>query len=100
MHCDKIYIGQTKRHLETRIKEHRSNIKKPTGSYSVVTNHRLSENHDFKWDEPTILHKENNRRKREIAEMFFIKKFKKKDISLNLQKDTDNLNPIYDKIII
>jgi len=100
MHCDKAYIGQTKRHLETRIKEHRSNIKKPTGSYSVVTNHRLSENHDFKWDEPTILHKENNRRKREIAEMFFIKKFKKKDISLNLQKDTDNLNPIYDKIII
>jgi len=35
----------------------------------------------------------------EIAEMFFIKKFKKKDVSLNLQKDTDNLNPIYDKII-
>jgi len=59
----------------------------------------LSENHNFKWDEPIILHKENNRRKREIAEMFFIKKFKKKDITLNLQKDTDNLNSIYDKII-
>jgi len=47
---------------------------------------------------PNILHKEKNRRKREIAEIFFIKKYKNK--SLNLQKNTDNLNPIYDKIII
>jgi len=97
--CDKVYIGQTKRHLLTRIKEHKNNIKNSSGNYSVVTNHRLSENHDFKWDDPIILHKEKNRRRREIAEMFFIKKFKKKDITLNLQKDTDNLNPIYDKII-
>jgi len=78
--CEKVYIGQTKRHLETRIKEHRNNI--------------------FKWDEPIILHKERNRRRREIAEMFFIKKFKNTNNSINLQKDTENLNLIYDKIII
>jgi len=66
----------------------------------VVTNHKLEENHDFKWKEPIILHKERNRRKREIAEMFFIKKFKKKGTSLNLQSDTDNLNNIYDKVIM
>jgi len=97
--CEKVYIGQTKRHLETRIKEHKNNIRNSSGIQSVVTNHRVSENHEFKWDEPIILHKEKNRRKREIAEMFFIKKFKKKEVSLNLQKDTDNLNPIYDKVI-
>jgi len=61
----------------------------------VVTNHRLSEKHDFKWDE-IILHKERNRREREIAEMFFIKKYKKTNNSLDLQKDIENLNPIYD----
>jgi len=66
----------------------------------VITNYRLSANHDFKWDKSNILHKERNRRKREIAEMFFIKKYKKTNKSINLQKDTDNLNPIYDKIII
>jgi len=97
--CDKVYIGQTKRHLETHIKEHKNNIKNPSGNYSVVTNHRLSEEHDFKWDEPIILHKEGNRRKREIAEMFFIKKFMKTKTSLNLQRDTENLNPTYDRII-
>jgi len=98
--CDQVYIEQTKRHLETRIKEHRNNIKNSSGNYSVVTNHKLSEKHDFKWDELIILHKERNRRRREIAEMFFIKKYKKTNNSINLQKDIENLNSIYDKIII
>jgi len=39
---DQVYIGQTKRHLETRVKEHMNNIKNSSGNYSVVTNHRLS----------------------------------------------------------
>jgi len=98
--CDQTYIGQTKRHLDTRIKEHKNNIKNASGNHSVVTNHRLSFDHDFEWDKPIILHREKNRKKREIAEMFFIKKFKKSNNSINLQKDTENLNPIYDKIII
>jgi len=93
--CDKVYIGQTKRHMGTRIKEHLNNIKS-TSNHSVVTNHRLSYNHDFEWDKPNILHKEKNRKKREIAEMFLIKKF---DNNINLQKDTENLNPIYNKLI-
>jgi len=95
--CDKVYIGQTKRHLGTRIKEHRNNIKNKSGNFSVVTDHRLSLSHDFDWDNPNILHKEKNRKKREIAEMFFIKKF---DNTINLQKDTENLSPIYDKTIL
>jgi len=89
------YIGQTKRHMGTRVKEHFNNIKS-TSNFSVVTNHRLSYNHDFEWDKPNILHKEKNRKKREIAEMFLIKKF---DNNINLQKDTENLNPIYNKLI-
>jgi len=90
--CDKVYIGQTKRHLVTRIKEHRNNIKNQSGNFSVVTDHRLSFNHNFDWDNPNILHKEKNRKKREIAKMFYIKKFNN---TINLQKDTENLNPIY-----
>jgi len=98
--CEQVYIEQTKRHLETRVREHRNNIKNASGNNSVVTNHRLSTNHEFKWDNVSILHKERHRRKREIAEMFFIKKYKKSNRTLNLQKDTDNLNPIYDRIIM
>jgi len=93
--CDKVYIGQTKRHLGTRVREHLNNIKN-TSNFSVVTNHRLSFNHDFEWNKPNVLHKERNRKKREIAKMFLIKKF---DNNINLQKDTENLNPIYNKLI-
>jgi len=97
INCDMAYIGQTKRHVATRINEHKNNIKNSTGNFSVVTEHRLNFNHDFDWLKPIILHKERNRKKREIAEMFFIKKF---DNNINLQKDTENLNSIYDSIII
>jgi len=96
--CDKVYIGQTKRHLVTRIKEHRNNIKNPSGNFSIVTDHRLSFNHDFDWNNPNILHKERNRKKREIAENVLYKE--KFNNNINLQKDTENLNPIYDKIIL
>ncbi|XP_071582490.1 uncharacterized protein [Temnothorax nylanderi] len=35
--CDASYIGQTKRHLETRVKEHFSDIKKHDSNFSVLT---------------------------------------------------------------
>ncbi|XP_077277703.1 uncharacterized protein LOC143905912 [Temnothorax americanus] len=74
VNCEASYIGQTKRHLETRIKEHFNDIKKHCSNHSVVSKHRSQNNHDFKWSEPKILHKECNTKKREIAEMFFIKR--------------------------
>jgi len=97
VNCEMTYIGQTKRHIATRINEHKNNINNSKGNFSVVTDHRLNLNHDFDWQKPIILHKERNRKKREIAEMFFIKKF---DNNINLQRDTENLNSIYDSIII
>ena len=94
--CVACYIGQTKRHLEIRIKEHQNGIKKHESNYSVVSNHRVACNHDFNWSSVSILHSEDNLKKREISEMIYIKKHKD---SINLQKDTDNLNPIYDSIL-
>lgn len=94
--CSACYIGQTKRYLETRIKEHFKDIKKHESNYSVVSNHRASYNHDFNWSAVFILHNESNFKKREIGEMIYIKKHKD---SINLQKDTDNLNSIYDSIL-
>ena len=48
------------------------------------------------WDNVEILDKESNYKKRLISEMVYIKKQKK---PLNEQRDTDNLNRIYDKIL-
>jgi hypothetical protein len=94
--CDAVYIGQTKRHLETRIKEHRCDIRKNIDSHSVVSKHRLTHNHDFKWQHPKILHKEKHFKKREISEMFFIKKH---DCTINVQNDTESLPSIYNRVI-
>ena len=94
--CEATYIGQTKRHLETRIKEHKTDIRKHANNHSVISKHRLDFNHEFDWSGTKILHKEQNLKKREIAEMFFIKKHTQ---AINLQKDTENLTTLYDKII-
>jgi len=94
--CNTSYIGQTKRHLRTRVKEHFNNIKVHASNLSVISKHKLEFNHDFDWSMPVILHNEKHVRKREIAEMFFIKKF---DNPINLQKDTANLNNMWDKLI-
>lgn len=94
--CQFSYIGQTKRHLSTRIKEHRNNIKMHESNFSVISKHRVEFEHEFDWDNPIILHNERHTRKRELAEMFYIKKT---NYTLNAQKDTDNLNIMYDKVI-
>ncbi|EZA54306.1 hypothetical protein X777_06136 [Ooceraea biroi] len=85
------------RHLRTRLSEHRLNIRKMACDHSVVVSkHRNFNNHEFEWSEPVILHQEKHRMKREIAEMFHIKRCNK---TINLQTDTDNLPNIYDGII-
>jgi len=44
----------------------------------------------------SILHNEAHIKKREISEMIFIKKQKN---SINLQRDTENLNDMYDTVL-
>ncbi|EZA52132.1 hypothetical protein DMN91_010114 [Ooceraea biroi] len=94
--CDACYVGQTKRHLATRVKEHRSDISKREGNWSVVSRHRASLFHDFDWSKVDILHQEQHLHKREVAEMIFIKRHHN---AINLQTDTDNLPGVYDPIL-
>ncbi|EZA49494.1 hypothetical protein X777_12288, partial [Ooceraea biroi] len=56
--CDASYVGQTKRRLNTQITEHRNDIKKRTGSPSVISERRVNFDHEFKWDEVQIVDKE------------------------------------------
>jgi len=44
--CNASYVGQTKRQLITRIKEHRSNRDNPSANLTVVSEHRLA-GHEF-----------------------------------------------------
>jgi len=56
--CDATYVEQTKRKFNTRISEHRRDTNKKTGKHSVITEHRINNNHEFNWDNPEILDKE------------------------------------------
>jgi len=90
--CDATYVGQTKRQLNTRVKEHKLDIKKTTGPPSVISQHRLTNNHDFKWDDIDILDKERKYHNRLVSEMIYIKKQKN---SINKQNDTEQFPDIY-----
>jgi len=55
--CDVTYVGQTKKKLNTRISEHRRDINKKPGKHSVITEHRINNNHEFKWDKKYLIKK-------------------------------------------
>ena len=90
--CDAAYVGQTKRQLSTRVREHRSDIKKSSGNLSVISLHRINEGHEFDWDNVKILDRENNLNKRLTSEMLYIKK---QVNSINKQNDTELLPQCY-----
>jgi len=90
--CEASYVGQTKRQLKTRVKEHCNNIKLDQSKHSVITEHRLNFDHDFDWENIKILDTESNYNKRLISEMLHIKEQKK---GINSQKDTEFLDESY-----
>ena len=74
--CNSIYIGQTKRRLKDRIKEHKD-IKSVVAGVGVsgVAVHVLNTSHSIDWENVTILDGESNRLAREIKESIWIKKY-------------------------
>jgi len=94
--CDVVYVGQTKRKLNTRIAEHKKDINKKISNHSVITEHRIEFDHDFDWENPRILDVEKHYQKRLISEMINIKTQKK---AINLQSDTECLQYAYVEIL-
>jgi len=67
------YIGQTKRKLKTRINEHKNQINRKTNNLTVITEHKLNNGHEFKWDDIRIIDREKYLDKRSISKMLHIK---------------------------
>ena len=77
--CDKTYVGQTKRPLNIRRKEHKNNIKLNKKYHNVISKHILENENNISllgifWDDFKIVHQEKNFQKKAIAEIVFIKK--------------------------
>ena len=92
INCEAVYVGQTKRQLKTRLKEHRQDINKKNGQLSVVSNHRLELDHEFDWESAEVLDREASYNRRLISEMIHIRRQKS---ALNKQSETELLSEIY-----
>ncbi len=53
--CTKVYIDQTGRTLEHRLKEHRRALVSRDVSLSVVAQHVVDEGHDIDWSSATVI---------------------------------------------
>jgi len=79
--CDASYVKQTGTKLKTRLSEHQKHIVKHS-PHSMITDHRLQNDHDFNWQNVEIL--ENYYNKRLISELMLINQ---QTNGLNLQHD-------------
>ena len=53
--CGQVYIGETKRRLETRLKEHRDARERGMMEKSAVAEHAWENHHPIDWEETTVL---------------------------------------------
>lgn len=78
-HCNKVYIGQTRRNLETRLKEHLREaqvaIRKNIDEFrSKVAEHMVSENHPISKKDIQLINHIQDRRQLDVAESIEIYK--------------------------
>lgn len=93
--CDSSYVGQTKQYLSNRMSQHRRDCISGKDS-TALSDHFCRTGHDFDFDNPSILARENNLFKRLFKEMFYIRKVKK---SVNFRSDIQSLSSIYSSLL-
>ena len=57
--CGKVYIGETKRRLETRLKEHKDACTRYLTDKSAIAEHAWANDHPINWAETKILQRAN-----------------------------------------
>ena len=71
--CPREYLGETKRPLNVRIKEHKQNTLRGLTDKSKIAQHCWEENHKMNFKEASIIHKEPHYKKRKIIEASYMK---------------------------
>ena len=70
--CGKVYIGETTRRLETRLKEHKEAHRKADTETSAVAEHSWNTQHAIKWGETTIIDQARRTKELKIKEALHI----------------------------
>ena len=109
--CEKKYVGETKRKLQVRVKEHRSETEKVSKGTnytrdkkklsqtemwgSAITDHAMQENHLIDWESARIIEKERDDKARGIKEAVHIR------ILPNMNRDEGrfHLSHLYDGLL-
>ena len=58
--CDKAYVGETVRRLETRMMDHRDACQKGALEKSALAEHAWESHHPIKWEETTVVDQARN----------------------------------------
>ncbi len=53
--CGKVYVGETQRRLETRVKEHRDACNKGDTGKSAIAEHQWDQQHQVNWEDTRVL---------------------------------------------
>jgi len=64
---------------------------------TALATHHFETGHNFQFDDTTILHIENNYKRRLVSEVLFINKNLSKTV--NFKSDTNNLSTMYSYLI-
>ena len=111
--CDKVYVGETKRALKTRVGEHRKEVEEleksmvytrssRKASYSdihksAITDHVAQENHMIEWEKAKIVDRERDWMARGVREAIVIRQFQNK--CMNRDEGRFNLSHLYDDLL-
>ena len=107
--CERVYVGETGRPLETRVKEHRKEVDSITGIFtraektraasicnkSAITDHVCNENHVIDWENAKVIDRESDKAGRLIREAIWIRK------TDNMIRDEGSyqLSHVWDKLL-
>ena len=72
--CGQVYIGETIRRLETRMKEHRDACERGTLEKSAIAEHAWEKCHPIKWKETAVLAQARRHKELILKEAFHIQK--------------------------
>ncbi len=71
--CGTVYIGETTRRLEQRVKEHQDVCKRGDEKVSVIAEHAWQQHHPIKWEEVRVVDRASKNCELKIKEALHIK---------------------------
>ena len=93
--CPKLYIGESKRSLKTRITEHKRALRQGDSNSSAPAEHAMVHNHPIDWDNASVIDSNTFYYPRKYLEAWHIRTLSR----TNMNRDVGNLPPVYNRLI-